>query len=148
MFELPHLGQARQAIFTVQNVDDVPHDRTPLLDIWDHESTDLFPVIFAEPGKWLRLGVTSFRRRPGTKQLHGIESVRDRAGGPDMRWAPVDRPDSPQGPDSPAAFLESWRGLYPALPQRTRPPTEAAYMAPIHSAPARFNNSGGRATSV
>jgi hypothetical protein len=31
-FELPHLAHARQAIFTVQNVDDVPHDRTPLFD--------------------------------------------------------------------------------------------------------------------
>jgi hypothetical protein len=93
-FELPHLGQARQTIFTVKNVDDVPHDSTPWLDIWDHESTGPFPDIFAETGKWLRLGVTSFRRRPGTKQLHGIESVCDRAGGPAMRWAPVDRPQT------------------------------------------------------
>jgi hypothetical protein len=29
-FEPPHLGQARQAIFAVEKVDDIPHGRTPL----------------------------------------------------------------------------------------------------------------------
>jgi len=39
------------------------------------QSTCSFQDIFAEPGKWFHRPGRPFRRRPGTKQLHGIESA-------------------------------------------------------------------------
>jgi hypothetical protein len=65
-------GAKELAVNRVENEDQ--HDRTPLLELLQHQSTCSFQDIFAELGKWFRQHGRSFRRRPGTKQFHGIES--------------------------------------------------------------------------
>ena len=72
--EPPHLGQARQAIFAIENVDDVPHGRTPLF------GQAIKPSLrFRRSSPDRQNGFVGsfglFRRSPGTKRLHEIESV-------------------------------------------------------------------------
>jgi hypothetical protein len=60
---LPHLVQTCQAKLAIEDVDECPHDRTPLLDHGRTVYPDLFPAIFASRGKWFRPVGLLFRRR-------------------------------------------------------------------------------------
>jgi hypothetical protein len=66
---LAHLGEARPAIFTIEQGEECQHDRTPLFDHGRDPEGCRFPAVFAISPKWLRQRGKLFRPEPADETI-------------------------------------------------------------------------------